>query len=134
MFNIDERRTTACHPHTNGLCERFNQTLKALLRARVNKDEYNWNEELPNLLLLYRIAIQEITGIYPFEFLYGRQARLSFSACPSDGLSTPTHGPGKYLENLRVRREELHTAVSTRLENAQGRQKCGYDTRYSESR
>ena len=130
MFNIDQRRTTAYHPQTNGLCERFNQTLKALLRARVNKDQDNWDEELPNVLLSYRIAKQETTGISPFELLYGRQARLSFSACPSDGLSIPTHGPGKYLENLRVRQEELRTAVSTRLEKAQERQKRGYDTRY----
>ena len=39
MFNIDQRRTTAYHPQTNGFCERFNQTLKTLLRARVKKDQ-----------------------------------------------------------------------------------------------
>ena len=116
MFIIDQRRTTDYHPQTNELCERFNQTLEALLRARVNKDQDNWYEELPNVLLSYRIAKQETTGISPFELLYGHQAKLSFSACPSDGLSIPTHGPGKYLENLKVKQEELRTAVSTRLE------------------
>ena len=115
MFNIDQR-TTAYHPQRNGLCERFNYALKALLRAKVNKDQDNWDIELPNALLSYRISKQETLGISPFQLLYGRQARLSFSACPSVGLSIPPHGPGKYLENLRVRQEELRTAVSARLE------------------
>ena len=130
MFNIDQRKTTAYHPQTNGLCERFNQTLKTLLRARVNKDQDNWDEELPHTLLSYCISKQETTGTSPFELLYGRQPRLSFSVCPSDGLPVPTHGPGKYLENLRVRHEELRTAISERLEKAQEKQKRGYDTRY----
>ena len=45
-------------------------------------------------------------------------------------MPVPTHGPGKYLENLRVRHEELRTAISERLEKAQEKQKRGYDTRY----
>ena len=134
MFNIDQRRTTAYHPQTNGLCERFNQTLKALLRARVNKDQDNWDEELPHVLLSYRICKQETTGFSPFELLYGRQPRLSFSVCPSDGLPTPTHGPGKYLEDLRDRHEELRTAVTERVEKAQKRQKREYDSRYKVAR
>ena len=102
MLNIDQRTTAY-------------QLLKALLRAKVNKDQDNWDEELPNALLSYRISKQEALGISPFQLLYGRQARLSFSACPSVGLSIPPHVPGKYLEKLRVRQEELRTAVSARV-------------------
>lgn len=31
LFGIDKRRTTAYHPQTDGLCERFNGNLEALL-------------------------------------------------------------------------------------------------------
>ena len=78
----------------------------------------------------YRISKQENTGISPFELLYGRQPRLSFSVCPPDGLPIPVHGPGKYLETLRVRQEDLCTAASKKLEKAQERQKCEYDARH----
>ena len=95
----------------------------------MNKSQDNWDEELPHVLLSYRNWKQETAGFSPFELLYGRQPRLSFSVCPSDGLPTPTHGPGKYLEDLRDRHEELRTAVSERVEKAQERQKREYDSR-----
>ena len=94
-FNNNERRTTAYHPQTNGLCERFNQALQTLLRARMNKDQDNWYEELPNVLLSYRISKQETLGISPFELLYGRQARPS----------TVNHNALKYY-NMDLKVEE----------------------------
>ena len=39
LFGIEKRRTTAYHPQTVGLCERFNGILKTLLRMRVNNDK-----------------------------------------------------------------------------------------------
>ena len=59
-FKIDQLRTSAYHPQTNGLCERFNQTLKALLRTRVDNDQDNWDEELPHTLLSHRIAGRKV--------------------------------------------------------------------------
>ena len=44
LFNIEHRRTSAYHPQTDGLCERFNKTLKSICRMTVNSDKNNWNE------------------------------------------------------------------------------------------
>lgn len=53
LFGIEKRRTTAYHPQTDGLCERFNGVLKALLRMKVNNDKDDWDEQLPHALLAY---------------------------------------------------------------------------------
>ena len=53
LFGIEKRRTTAYHPQTDGLCERFKGILKSLLRMRVNNDKDDWDEQLPHALLAY---------------------------------------------------------------------------------
>jgi transposase InsO family protein len=63
LFGIEKRRTTAYHPQTDGLCERFNGILKSLLRMRVNNDKDDWDEQLPNALLAYRVSKQSSTGV-----------------------------------------------------------------------
>uniref|UniRef100_A0A8C5PP86 Gypsy retrotransposon integrase-like protein 1 n=1 Tax=Leptobrachium leishanense TaxID=445787 RepID=A0A8C5PP86_9ANUR len=62
------------HPQTNGLCERFNGTLKQLIRAFTHESK-DWEKYLPHLLFAYREVPQESTGYSPFELLYGRQVR-----------------------------------------------------------
>uniref|UniRef100_A0A8C5LLD7 Gypsy retrotransposon integrase-like protein 1 n=1 Tax=Leptobrachium leishanense TaxID=445787 RepID=A0A8C5LLD7_9ANUR len=58
------------HPQTNGLCERFNGTLKQLIRAFAHESK-DWEKYLPHLLFAYREVPQESTGYSPFELLYG---------------------------------------------------------------
>ncbi len=107
VFGIEKRRTTAYHPQTDGLCERFNGILKSLLRMRVNNDKDDWDEQLPNALLAYRVSKQSSTGVTPFEMLYGRDARLPLGVESKEVVAKPTHGPAKYLEDLKKRQKLL---------------------------
>ncbi len=66
-------RTTPYHPQTDGLVERFNQTLKHMLRKSVGKRGKNAKDcdtLLPYLLFSYREVPQASTGFSPFELLY----------------------------------------------------------------
>ena len=130
MFGIEKRRTTAYHPQTDGLCERFNGILKSLLRMRVNQEKNDWDEQLPNALLAYRISTQSSTGVTPFEMLYGREAQLPLGPEQEKIVSSPTHGPAKYVEELKKRQDTLRQLVTKRIEKAQGKQKRSYDLRY----
>ncbi|XP_040262454.1 uncharacterized protein LOC120978250, partial [Bufo bufo] len=62
------------HPQTNGLCERFNGTLKQMLKSFTGAYK-DWERFLPHLLFAYREVPQESTGFSPFELLYGRRVR-----------------------------------------------------------
>ena len=130
MFGIEKRKTTAYHPQTDGLCERFNGILKSLLRARVNREKNDWDEQLPHALLAYRVTVQASTNVSPFEMLYGREARLTFGADQEMLISGPTHGPAKYVEELKKRQNDLRKLVTKRIEKAQQKQKRCYDSRY----
>ena len=57
------------------MVERFNITLKSMLRKLVEGEGKNWDVFLPYLLFAYREVPQSSTGFSPFELLYGREVR-----------------------------------------------------------
>ena len=73
-LHIKRIRTTPYHPQTDGLGERFNGTLKSMLRNLTFKNR-DWDELLPCILFAYREVPQESTGFSPFELLYGHCIR-----------------------------------------------------------
>ena len=75
LLGIRGIRTTPYHPQTDGMVERFNQTLKAMLRKFVSDTGSDWDQWLPYLLFAYREVPQASTRYSPFELLYGRQVR-----------------------------------------------------------
>ena len=63
------------HPQTDGLVERFNQTLKAMLRKSATEDGKDWDKLVPYVLFAYREVPQASTGFSPFELVYGRAVK-----------------------------------------------------------
>ena len=56
MLGIKHLRTTAYHPASNGMVERFHRQLKAAIKCH---NSSNWIENLPIVLLGIRTAIKE---------------------------------------------------------------------------
>ena len=75
LLGVKALRTSPYHPQTDGLVERFNQTLKAMLRKTVTEEGKDWDKLLPYVLFAYREVPQVSTGFSPFELLYGREVR-----------------------------------------------------------
>ncbi|KYO26028.1 hypothetical protein Y1Q_0003794 [Alligator mississippiensis] len=72
---VEHLKTTAYHPQTNVLVERFSGTLKGMLKAYVDSNPNDWHEKLLHLLFAYREVPQESTGFSPFELMFGRRVR-----------------------------------------------------------
>ena len=71
-FKTDHRISTAYHPQTNGLVERYNQTLQRSLVKLVNKEQNDWDKFIDGVLFAYRTSKQKSTDVTPFELIYCR--------------------------------------------------------------
>ena len=75
LFHVHPICTSPYHSQTDGLVERFNQTLKSMLRKATTEEGKDWDKLVPYLLFAYREVPQASTGFSTFELLYGRDVR-----------------------------------------------------------
>ncbi|KAK7902112.1 hypothetical protein WMY93_018881 [Mugilogobius chulae] len=101
-------------PTDDGLVERYNQTLKSMLKKFVAEDGKDWDRWLPYLMFSYREVPQASTGYSPFELLYGRQVRgpLEVLRDAWDPASDPQPVPVlQYVMQMREKMEQLSQLV-----------------------
>jgi hypothetical protein len=84
LVGFKEVNTSAYHPQTDGLVERFNWTLTAMLAKSVERGGKDWDQRLPFVLFAYRASQQQSTLESSFFLLYGRDPRL-----PTDPVMSP---------------------------------------------
>ena len=75
LLSIRRLTTTPYYPISNGLTEKFNSTLKKMLRRLCIEQLKQWYRFINPLLFANREVSQASTGFSPFELLYGRTER-----------------------------------------------------------
>ncbi|GFW06995.1 transposon Tf2-11 polyprotein [Trichonephila clavipes] len=127
LCNIDHRFTTAYHPQTNGLTERFNKTLADLLSMYVDVEQKNWDEILPFVTFAYNTAKQETTGFTPFYLLHGREAETTLDTmlpfCPNDF-------DDNNITKIAARAEESRQLARVHTLRAQDKDRRRYDSKH----
>ncbi|CAC5367719.1 unnamed protein product [Mytilus coruscus] len=83
-LGIDKSRTTPYRPQSDGLIERFNRTLKQLLRMFSHENPTDWDDHLPYVLMAYRATEQNSTKCTPNLLMLGREIW-----CPIDLMAGP---------------------------------------------
>ena len=106
ILNLRLSPTTAFHPQSNGMVERFHRRLKDGLRTRLAGPR--WLEHLPWVLLGLRCAPAEASGVSPASSVYGAELTL-----PGEFLDTPEPPSKNFLEKFQ-HQLELSTPVTTR--------------------
>ncbi|XP_078666715.1 uncharacterized protein LOC144908750 [Branchiostoma floridae x Branchiostoma belcheri] len=124
-------RTSPYHPQTDGLVERFNGTLKSMLKKFVREDPKEWDKLLPYLLFAYREVPQESTGFSPFELLYGRHVRGPLQVIREswEGADQSSESVISHVLKVRERMAAMTEVVRDNLRAAQTTQKLWYDKR-----
>ncbi|GFT93743.1 hypothetical protein TNCV_1693761 [Trichonephila clavipes] len=126
LCNIDHRFTTAYHPQTNGLTERFNKTLADMLSMYVDVEQKNWDEILPFVTFAYNTAKQETTGFTPFYLLHGREAETTLDTmlpfCPNDFDDSN-------ITKIAARAEESRQLARVHTLRAQDKDRRRYDSK-----
>ena len=106
-MNTRKSKTTAYHPHIDGLVERFNGTLAEGLSMYVSSHQKDWDRHIPMVLFVV------------FFLLYGREPRLPLDAAllmPDSQLSpSVAEHRARIIENL----ENAQRIVSSNTQLAQ---------------
>ncbi|KAI5755581.1 hypothetical protein M8J77_018107 [Diaphorina citri] len=107
ILGVKRIRTCAYHPQANGCIERFHRTLKAAIMSRENP---NWTEVLPTVLLGLRMTLKEDLKTTPAELVYGQHLLL-----PGDIFMKPTINldPETFLSRLRNIMQRLVPVVTS---------------------
>ena len=129
LLHIKPIRTSPYHPQTDGLVERFNQTLKAMLRKTAKEEGKDWDRLVPYLLFAYREVPQASTGFSPFELLYGRPVRELLDILRETWEASPKTDESvvSYILSIQEKLAKLSELVQQNLQRAQKDQKTWYD-------
>lgn len=133
LLRVRQMTTTPYHPMCNGLVERFNGTMKQMLKRLCNEQPKEWDRFLNALLFAYREVPQESTGFSPFELLYGRTVRgpmqILRELWTGGGEQGETKNSYQYVVDLRERLERTLEIAQESVGRAQRRHKRRYDRR-----
>lgn len=80
LLGIEKLNTTAYHPQCDSLTERFNCTLKTMLRKHAATYGVQWDQHLAGLLWAYRNTPHEATGEKLSFLLFGLDCRTPTEA------------------------------------------------------
>ena len=129
MLNISHLRTSPYHPQTDGQTERFNGTLKSMIRKFTASNQKDWDEHLPYLLFAFREVPQESTEFSPFELLYGRRVRGPLDALKEAWVGYEGEKENVSIHVLEMSRclEEMSELVKENVTQAQKKQRNYYD-------
>ncbi|XP_062614536.1 uncharacterized protein LOC134276295 [Saccostrea cucullata] len=121
--------TTPYHPQANGKVERFNGTLKSMLKKLCMENGEDWDVLLPYVLFAYREVPHEETGFSPFDLLYGWPVRGPLSILKSfmTGEEEIKTSEIDHVVNIRNKLADVTQLVQNNLEMRQSKIKDWYD-------
>ena len=129
LLGIEKLNTTSYYPECDGMVERFNHTLKSMLRKRAAQFDNQWDRHLPALLWAYwnaphdttfllfgwdcrsptEAALLPVTNIQPTSIEdYREELILTLSSARKTALDTIRKAQRQYKKTVRPQVQQLH--------------------------
>ena len=118
--------STAYHPQTNGIVERFNGTFVPQISKLQDIAHNNWDEYLSAVVFAYNSGVHRTTKYSPYELLYGCTPRLPIYPSPTDFYFPK---PSDYFQQLQKTLKLYHSMARQNILHQQQLNKVRYDTR-----
>ncbi len=126
ILGIQKTRTTAYHPQSDGMVERFNRTMLDMLATAAANHPFDWEDHLRPLCLAYNSSVHATTGFTPFYLMFGRQVRMPLDIVYGAPTAEST-SQSEYAQALRKRLEDAYNRVRDETGQKQERQREFYN-------
>ena len=106
LLGTVKTKTTPYHPRSDGLVERFNRTLLAMLAMFVSQEHDNWDDLLPFMMLAYNTTVHTSTGYTPYRRVFRLEIWFTGSCAQTHHQVTQAHtlhGCNRHYMNLMMR-------------------------------
>ena len=132
MFDITRHHSSSYHPQMNSTCERLNSTLAQTLRMYCNKEQTNWPQFLPSVMMAFRMSpATESTTLSPFHMVFGKEMNL-----PVDTALVPKHTMAPdakaHFEELIERLKMAKEIALSNVKESQAKSKERFDKKSKE--
>ena len=129
LLGIKKLNTTAYHPQCNGMVERLNRTLKAMLRKHAAKFGPQWDQYLPEVLWAYRNTPHDATREKPSFLMFGVDLRSPTEAAIAPAEAVHGCDVTDYKQELILSLSSARELAVTNIREGQQRNKERYDQR-----
>ncbi|XP_060564385.1 uncharacterized protein LOC132723637 [Ruditapes philippinarum] len=129
ILGSEKTRTTAFRPQSDGLVERGQRTIKAMLTKFVDENQKNWDAYLPILCMAYNSAVQETTGFTPSMLMFGRELDLPIDLALERPSTLTSSNKTDYAIMLSEKLEAVHNLARKHISIASDSQKRIHDKR-----
>ena len=128
-LGVSHIKSSAYHPESQGVLERFHQTFKNMLRTYCLDNNKDWDEGVHLLLFAAREVVQDSLGFSPFELVFGHRVRGPLMLCKEQMLSSGSEGHNvlKYVVSFKERLMKACEAAKENLCVRQDEMKTWYD-------
>jgi transposase InsO family protein len=113
IFKITRRTSSPYHPQSQGLVERFNGTIKQMMRSYLKDPDEDWDEHIPMILNSYRTTPHTTTKFTPFYLMFGREQYTTSDIALDNIKPTLSKLTEKKVEQLHQIEtiQNLHTSL-----------------------
>ena len=106
-LTIEQSLSSAYRPQTNGIVERFNRTLTAMLAKYCKNRQDTWDILLPSLIFSYNSSVNATTSMSPFSVIYGREPKLLEIDDEEENFASPVD----YVNQLHSNLKDIYSIV-----------------------
>ena len=128
-LGIQHVKSSAYHPESQGALERFQQTLKNMIKIFCFNPGKDWDEGIHLLLFAIRESVQESLGFSPFELVFGHNVRGPLKLLKEKILAeenTPLNLL-QYVADVRHKLSKVCEIARSNLKSSQTKMKIRYD-------
>ena len=126
LLGVERSTTIVRRPQSDGVCERFNHTIQAMLSTALTDHVFDWDEVIPFLLMAYRASRHESTGFSPNKMLFGTEIRLPLDAYAPESPDNQEFNAPEYVDHVREMLRNSHDIARGHLEKAVEYQQRSY--------